>query len=806
MIDAVPAPKESLKHSKKSSNILPDIKVEMEEEHQNYIRKETNAKTSTFPKLKKNCHFNGNIFSRIAENTPKLAKANLGIQKGYTWLPKTPCSGNHEKSYSYVHKEIKELVANASGFNSNPFYDTVKVLEKTYESSINTLLEISRPKPSAEKITEMLSKSELTTERRERAKQNWKIGIISVIKFMRATKVFHYPEKYNIKNKKIISSTNFSETSMKYLLKCCQTRSDILFNTKVQMFLRKNPEDRTLREMVELERLLTTRLSGFSKFLPTQRLQLCYQLMYISVGAGRSIIKEGHEPKNGIYIILSGQVEITQELNEHTLLRLNVLNKGETFGEIALESFLSKMRTATVSTVTQTELLHVSKEEFRAILVGEDNELSTNFRSELVRNACLFKSKVVETVLQQLISKSDVKVFEQGAVILKQGADNDKLHFIIGGSVSVRKSISLRNVFHTKKRDKYRYENKTVCLEIGKLIAGQSFPEIIIPEWLISDELNLNLDSNLFFEIHHRLQVNGFSYPSYSTVTAESAVRLIQISRVDLFKYYSKENKMIYLLGLQRLRWLGSSLMFIYLSATCQSKKVYLRPYLDAFLYNCSKKFEIAVWTTTNKRNTVTLTNLLVLDIFKPLFVWSEDECDTVGFGKTKETFKDLQRVFEKYPQFNKNNTIVLDDSVYKASLNEDFNSLHLPSFTVCDPCFNPLDDAALLSVLKYFNVMFFKKTKDVTEFISSNRFVEIQSEADESAGYKAPSHALVKHNEPTFVILPMWKLTSNEITLFVGKTDRLRPEYSPELILKYSDDNIDSKVIYIWNDVNFTP
>ncbi|KAJ3374608.1 hypothetical protein HDU92_000925, partial [Lobulomyces angularis] len=169
-----------------------------------------------------------------------------------------------------------------------------------------------------------------------------------------------------------------------------------------------------------------------------------------------------------------------------------------------------------------------------------------------------------------------------------------------------------------------------------------------------------------------------------------------------------------------------------------------------------------------------------------PLFVWCVNECDVVGFGRDRQTFKDLQKIYSQYPQFNQTNTILLDDSPHKGLKNENSNTLHLPTYTVCEPTFNPLEDDSLLSVTKYFRAMHYEKVDDVRKFLSNNPFVKIRTEVDGYRGFKANSYAVIKQSEPTYEVLPRWKLNLEELSQFTANENKWRPPYSRELIDMY--------------------
>lgn len=78
-------------------------------------------------------------------------------------------------------------------------------------------------------------------------------------------------------------------------------------------------------------------------------------------------------------------MEVTQSIDEKTILRLSLLNKGDTFGEIGVEGILSVTRTATVTSVMQTELLLLSTDTYHRIIMNEDTEVGQLKRNELIK-------------------------------------------------------------------------------------------------------------------------------------------------------------------------------------------------------------------------------------------------------------------------------------------------------------------------------------------------------------------------------------------------------------------------------------
>lgn len=86
-----------------------------------------------------------------------------------------------------------------------------------------------------------------------------------------------------------------------------------------------------------------------------------------SFGAGSEIIRQG-DPGDGLYIVVSGLVQVTGKLEEGQAREegeavLSVLGPGEAFGELSLLD--GKPRSATVVASWSTKCLFLSREHFR---------------------------------------------------------------------------------------------------------------------------------------------------------------------------------------------------------------------------------------------------------------------------------------------------------------------------------------------------------------------------------------------------------------------------------------------------------
>ncbi|MBI3966773.1 MAG: cyclic nucleotide-binding domain-containing protein [Chloroflexi bacterium] len=104
------------------------------------------------------------------------------------------------------------------------------------------------------------------------------------------------------------------------------------------------------------------------KYLDEEQLEEIKELVREETfSAGAEIIRQG-EASDGLYVIVSGLVQVTGRLDSHgdDEAVLTVLGPGEAFGELALLD--GKPRSATVVASWATRCLHIHRSEFVAQL------------------------------------------------------------------------------------------------------------------------------------------------------------------------------------------------------------------------------------------------------------------------------------------------------------------------------------------------------------------------------------------------------------------------------------------------------
>ena len=115
---------------------------------------------------------------------------------------------------------------------------------------------------------------------------------------------------------------------------------------------------------------------------------------------------------------------------------------------------------------------------------------------------------------------------------------------------------------------------------------------------------------------------------------------------------------------------------------------IYNRPHMRSFVEWASEHFTVGVWSSAQHHNARTLVNhVWGKQRDRLAFVWGQDRCTHVGAmdpnaGQTRSKpilLKDLHALWavSSYARFGPNNTLLLDDSPYKAVMNPAHTAIH---------------------------------------------------------------------------------------------------------------------------------
>ncbi|KAI3996802.1 hypothetical protein MKX01_041102 [Papaver californicum] len=120
------------------------------------------------------------------------------------------------------------------------------------------------------------------------------------------------------------------------------------------------------------------------------------------------------------------------------------------------------------------------------------------------------------------------------------------------------------------------------------------------------------------------------------------------------------------------------------------------RPFCDEFLKFCFERFHVGVWSSRKKSNVTNVVNYLMGDMKENLlFCWDVSHCTETGFKLLGDWYKplvlkELKKLWNKHEPnlpwqkgvFNESNTLLLDDSPYKALCNPLYTAIFPSSYT----------------------------------------------------------------------------------------------------------------------------
>ncbi|PIN14532.1 Phosphoprotein phosphatase [Handroanthus impetiginosus] len=162
-------------------------------------------------------------------------------------------------------------------------------------------------------------------------------------------------------------------------------------------------------------------------------------------------------------------------------------------------------------------------------------------------------------------------------------------------------------------------------------------------------------------------------------------------------------------------------------------RAIFKRPFCDDFLKFCFQNFDVGVWSSRSKKIIDRVVDYLLGDLKdKLLFCWDMAHSTQSGF-KTLENnhkplvFKELRKIWEnedpdlpwKKGDYNESNTILLDDSPYKALLNPLHTAIFPKSFKYEDKNDNSLGPGGDLRV--YLEGLL--TSENVQKYVEQNPF-----------------------------------------------------------------------------------
>ncbi|KAL8478699.1 hypothetical protein ACS0TY_030542 [Phlomoides rotata] len=162
-------------------------------------------------------------------------------------------------------------------------------------------------------------------------------------------------------------------------------------------------------------------------------------------------------------------------------------------------------------------------------------------------------------------------------------------------------------------------------------------------------------------------------------------------------------------------------------------KAVFKRPHCDDFLKFCFERFNVGVWTSRTKSNVEPILDFLLgSDKCKLLFCWDQSQCTNTGFTTVEKRHKPLllkkiKKLWNKCDPnlpwekgvYNESNTLLLDDTPYKALSNPRYTAVFPYTYHFKDVSDNSLGPEGDLRV--YLDAL--ADAENVQEYVKQNPF-----------------------------------------------------------------------------------
>lgn len=125
--------------------------------------------------------------------------------------------------------------------------------------------------------------------------------------------------------------------------------------------------------------------------------------------------------------------------------------------------------------------------------------------------------------------------------------------------------------------------------------------------------------------------------------------------------------------------------------------RIYLRPSVRDFLEWCALRFHVIMWSTAMRRNVEPIVRAAFGPRLAPAAVFDQADCDDTGLAHPDNPHKRLllkrlprlwadPRVAQFLGGYGPADTLLIDDSPYKAAANPEHTAVHPPEWSALDP------------------------------------------------------------------------------------------------------------------------
>src|SRR5215213_3885387 len=170
------------------------------------------------------------------------------------------------------------------------------------------------------------------------------------------------------------------------------------------------------------------------KFLPPDAREIvANSFVAASFPFGSTIVREGEEA-DALYVVVDGRARVLKRGDRGEELSLNVLRRGDLFGEMALLERVS--RTATVRASSDVEVLRLDRSVFDALVTSRPDlrqyfELQIRHRHlhNFFREFTAFKA-LPSDALRELLDGLETREVATGEVIVAEGDPPGPMYFV----------------------------------------------------------------------------------------------------------------------------------------------------------------------------------------------------------------------------------------------------------------------------------------------------------------------------------------------------------------------------------------
>ncbi|CAD8074148.1 unnamed protein product [Paramecium sonneborni] len=208
---------------------------------------------------------------------------------------------------------------------------------------------------------------------------------------------------------------------------------------EVEFLLKKSPQHRSKAE-IDLLVQLTSQLPFFKQYMKQENGQQiqrkCCKNMYCEKLRENEIVFYVDSVGTKFYIILEGSVTVlVRKPNQTEMEAVRVLNKGQSFGELAL--LHKQPRLATIQCNTDCTFAVLDKQQFKHIL-QEEQQKQLDENIDYFSQVRIF-SHLHRTQLKHIYLNSFLCEFEKNQIVIKEGQKVDYFILIKSGSFLVKK-------------------------------------------------------------------------------------------------------------------------------------------------------------------------------------------------------------------------------------------------------------------------------------------------------------------------------------------------------------------------------